>query len=176
MKRFSIILLCILFSVVWLSCGYTTRTTLTTGHRTIHIEPFANKVIYATEQRRNIYLPLLEVDVRNAIVDRFLLDGNLRIVEPEKADLILKGELTRYERSPLRYTDSDVILEYRVHITVRLELWDTNKRDMEWVENGFVGEATYFVSGSEATTEESAVAEAITDLARRIIERTIENW
>jgi hypothetical protein len=45
-----------------------------------------------------------------------------------------------------------------------------------WKYDRFIGEATYFVTGAQATSEESAVEEATTDLARRIVERTVENW
>jgi hypothetical protein len=144
--------------------------------QTIYVEPFKNSINFTTGTGRNVYLPLLETDSRNAVINRFLFDGNLRIADPQTADLILKGELKSYQRSGLRYTDDDDVEEYRVHITVAFEMWDTQNDEISWKEPNFVGEATYFVSGSEASTEESAVNEAIADLARRIVERTIEDW
>ncbi|MCK5082038.1 MAG: LptE family protein [Candidatus Omnitrophica bacterium] len=140
------------------------------------MEPFKNSINYTTGTGRNIYFPLLEVKARNAVINRFLLDGNLKIVEPHEADLILKGELKRYERSGLRYTDDDDVQEYRVHITVSFDLIDTRSGEISWAEPNFVGEATYFVTGPSAKSEESAVEAAIVDLARRIVERTIEDW
>ena len=35
--------------------------------------------------------------VRNDVIDRFLFDGNLQVVEEDKADVILIGELIGYE-------------------------------------------------------------------------------
>lgn len=158
------------------SCGYTTKSTLPQSIKTIRVEPFKNSINYTTGTGRNIYFPLLEVKARNAVINRFLLDGNLKIVEPHEADLILKGELKRYERSGLRYTDDDDVQEYRVHITVSFDLIDTRSGEISWAEPNFVGEATYFVTGPSAKSEESAVEAAIVDLARRIVERTIEDW
>lgn len=168
--------LCLVSFLVWMGCGYTTRTTLPKNIKTVHVEPMKNKIDYTTGTGRNIYLPLLEVKSRNAIIDRFLFDGNLKIAKPHLADLILKGELTGYQRSPLRYTDNDDVEEYRVHIIVSFTLTNTKTEDIAWEEPGFVGEATYFVTGPNATSEDSAVEEAILDLARRIVERTIEDW
>lgn len=157
-------------------CGYSTRSLLPNHIKTIYVEPFKNSIDFASEGRRNIYFPLLEVNSRNAIIERYIFDGNLRVSESQNADLVLKGELINYDRTALRYTDNDDVQEYRVYITVKLELWDAVNQEYMWTESSFTGEATYFITGALATTEESAVAEAITDLARRVVERTIENW
>lgn len=167
---------CLWSAVLFSGCGYTTKSTLPSTMKTIHVESFKNSINFAAEGRRNIYLPLLETKTRNALINRFLFDGNLKIAEADKADLILKGELKNYDRTALRYTDNDDIQEYRVHITVSLECWDTHKQEVFWSEPAFVGEATYFLTGTLAGTEESAVEDAVEDLARRIVERTIENW
>lgn len=166
-----------LWSLVLITgCGYTTRSTLPDSIKTIHVEMFKNKIDFAAEGRRNIYLPLLEIKVRNAVIERFLFDGNLKIAEKDKSDLVLKGELQGYDRSALRYEDNGDVQEYRIHITVSLEMLDAQTGEVKWTEPSFVGEATYFTSGSLAKSEDAAVAEAITDLARRIVERTVEDW
>jgi len=168
--------LCLASCVLFSGCGYTTKSTLPKSIRTIHIEPLKNSIDFVTGTGRNVYLPLLEVDTRNAIINRFLFDGNLRIAKPELADLILKGELKGYDRSGLRFTDDDDVEEYRVRITVSFELWNVKNDEISWTEPNFAGDATYFVTGPKVSTEESAIDAAITDLARRIVERTIEDW
>lgn len=162
--------------VLFASCGYTTRSTLPSTIKTIHVETFKNNVDFSAEGSRNLYLPLLEIKVRNAVINRFLFDGNLKIAEADKADLVLKGQLLSYDRTALRYTDNDDVQEYRIHITVSLEMHNAKKEEIAWKESAFVGEATYFVTGALAKSEEAAVEDAITDLARRIVERTVENW
>jgi hypothetical protein len=170
-------IVCLLSSVVsFMGCGYTTKSTLPKSIKTIYVQPFKNSIDYTSGTKRNIYLPLLELKARNAVIDRFLFDGNLRIAEADTADLVLKGELKNYERTALRYTDNDDVREYRAHVTVSFELWGAGKEEASWTEPNFVGEATYFVTGPSAKSEESAVEEAVVDLARRIVERTIEDW
>ena len=157
-------------------CGYTTKSTLPASLKTIHVEPFKNNIDFTTGAQRDIYLPLLEVKARNAVIDRFLFDGNLKIAESAVADLVLKGELTGYQRSGLRYTDDDDVEEYRVHVTVSFTLINSKTGEVSWTEPGFTGEATFFVTGPRASSEDSALNAAILDLARRIVERTIEDW
>jgi hypothetical protein len=157
-------------------CGYSARSALSSSLKTIHVELFDNQVDFTSEGQRNVYLPLLEVKVRNAIVDRFQFDGNLKIAKGDNADLVLKGSLTSYERDALRYTDADDVEEYRVRVVVSLVLLKSGQEEPRWTEPSFGGEATYFVTGASATSEDSAVVEAMEDLARRIVERTIEDW
>lgn len=159
-----------------LGCGYTTGSTLPTDVKTIFVDTFVNRISFTNESRRNLYLPLLEQDVRRAISDRFLFDGNLKLDDADSADLVLTGELLNYRRVGLRFSGNDDVEEYRVYITVRLKMSRNGQEEPLWEEKAFIGEATYFVSGSRATSEESAVDESVEDLARRIVERTVEDW
>jgi outer membrane lipopolysaccharide assembly protein LptE/RlpB len=166
----------ILLVVMLAGCGYSARSALPARLKTIYIESFKNKIDYTSERLQEIYLPLLEVKVRDAIVKRYMFDGNLRITDPDKADLILKGELVGYQKEPLRHTENQDVEEYRVRILVNLILWDSEEGEPMWTEGGFAGEGDYFVSGPNAKSEDSAVQAAMTDLARRIVERTVEYW
>ena len=157
-------------------CGYTTNSTLPGNLKTIYIDRLVNEVSYTSSGSRDVYFPLLEVDARNAIIDRFQFDGNLTLTDTDNADLVLKGKLIDYERQGLRFSDDDTVEEYRIYVVVSLEMWDMSKGELKWSEPRFVGEATYFISGPEATSEESAVQEALKDLARRVVERTVEDW
>ena len=176
MKRILFAGLAGLFTAVLSGCGYSATSALPGGMRTVYVDNFKNKISYTGEGDRSTYLPLLEVKVRTAVIERFLFDGHLDITEPETADLILKGELVGYDRSPLRYTENDDVQEYRVRVIMKLMMWDTKLNQAFWEESGFAGEGDYFVRGPVVGTESKAVEDAIEDLARRVVERTIENW
>lgn len=176
MKRFFLYMVLCGVLAVAASCGYSTRSLINNKYRTIHVEPFRNKVVYTTESNKDNYFPLLEVKITNAVIDRFLFDGNLRATHKDTADLILQGELIGYDRSALRYTDDNEVQESRVHIVVSLRLWDPVEEKYVWEEPNFAGESTYFLSGTLATTESAAIEQAVEDLARRVVERTIEDW
>ena len=158
-------------------CGYTTSSLLPAKYRTIYIPPFKNNITYVAEGPRGLYIPLLESRAREKIVDRFLFNGSLRIAKSEDtADMILKGELTGFDRQDLRLTESQEVQEYRLQITVSLTMLDPDKPDPLWTESSFTGEATYFTTGPEARSESAALEDALTDLARRVVERTVEAW
>lgn len=176
MRNLKTVILGLLLIAVSSGCGYTTGSTLPSYLKTIYVDHVINSIDYSSDRRRNVYFPLVEVKARDAIINRYLFDGNLKAAQEESADLILNVELTSYQRTALRFTDADDVEEYRVYVIVNMEMYDTKKEEIIWSEGGFTGEATYFLEGPNATTEESAVDEAVLDLARRIVERTIEDW
>jgi len=165
-----------MLAILPMGCGYSTRSLLPSNIRTVYVEPFKNSVDFTADQERYLYSPLMEVDIRNAIINRFLFDGTLKIGELETADLVLKGELVNYDKTVLRYTENDDVEEFRIHVTVNLTMWDSQKQEVFWQENGFTGEEEYFITGPKAISDSAALELAVKDLARRVVERTIEHW
>ena len=161
-------------------CGYTTASLLPTQYKTIYVETFSNK-IQVTAEQSNVrmyrgYRPGLEIDVTRAIIDKYMMDGNLNIGKSERSDLLLKGELTDYKKEALRYDTNNNIEEFRLRLVVNIEVYDRAQNKRLWAETGFSGETTYRTAGSLTKPENVADQDAIDDLARRIVERTIEGW
>lgn len=165
-------------------CGYTTRSMISDKFRTIYITPFVNKIDITREtdvaSKYKIYKPLIETDITKAVINKFLFDGNLKPVKQANADLVFRGEVVEFRRDPVRYTDSDEVEEYRINVVVNISLWDNKENKVLWQENNFTGDSTYFTSFAPATVEkksdDAAISAAIADLARRIVERTVEQW
>jgi hypothetical protein len=161
-------------------CGYTTRSMIADKFKTIHVASFANKIDFTREtdvaNRYRLYRPMLETEITQAVINRFLIDGNLKPAKEESADLTLKGELVEFRRDPLRYTDNDEVEEYRLNLVVYISLRDNRENKLLWEEKNFTGDTTYFTLGSNAKSEDTAINDALNDLARRIVERTVEEW
>ena len=161
-------------------CGYTTRSMISDKFKTIYITPFINKVDITNEadaaSKYRIYRPMIETDITRVVNNRYLFDGNLKPAKKELADLILKGEVIEFRKDPLRYLDNDEVSEYRINLVVNISMWDTKEDKLLWQENSFTGDTTFFVSGPQAKSENVAVNDALNDLARRIVERTVEEW
>jgi outer membrane lipopolysaccharide assembly protein LptE/RlpB len=161
-------------------CGYTTRSLLPSNFKTVYVENVVNKINVTAEQTNlrmyRGYRPGMEINLTKAIIDRYLFDGNLRTAPENQADLILKTELIDYRREPLRYDANDNIEEYRIKLIVNIQLVDAKAGTTVWIEKGFAGEATYNTTGSLALSDTAAVGLTMEDLARRIVERTIEAW
>jgi outer membrane lipopolysaccharide assembly protein LptE/RlpB len=177
-KRIAALLLTMPFLLS--GCGYTTKSLLPSEFKTVQVENFVNKINVAadmTDARMYTgYRPGMETEVTRAVIDRFLFDGNLTIAKGPDADIMLKGELTDYRREALRYDANAAVQEYRVRIVVDLELINARTGKTVWKEKNFEGETTYDTGGALAKTESAAISDAIKDLARRIVERTVEAW
>ncbi|MCK9572113.1 MAG: LPS assembly lipoprotein LptE [Candidatus Omnitrophica bacterium] len=166
-------------------CGYTTRSLIADKYRTIYVTPFLNKVDITqedySENKYRIYRPMLETEVTRQVINKYLFDGNLKPVREATADLVLKGELVEYRKDPLSYTnDNDDVTEYRINIYVNISLWDTQENKMLWEIKQFNGNYSYYTNYAENSaikvSEDTAVSNAVADLARRIVEYTVEQW
>jgi hypothetical protein len=177
-----IILLSILYSllstIIISGCGYTTRSLITKDYQTIYVAPFVNKIDIVSDtsvaRGYKTYYPLLENDITRQVIDQFILDGNLRLAKQGDADLVLQGELVDYRRDALRYTGSDDedVEEYRISLVVNLKLYDRRNETLLWEVSNFIGDTTYFTQESES----SAINQAVSDLARRIVDRVVDIW
>ena len=177
-KLFTALFLTLVLAVS--GCGYTTRSLLPPDLKTIYVDNFKNTISITAEQNElrmyRGYRPGMEIDLTRAVINKFLLDGSLKIANESDADLILKGDLIDFKRDALRYDANNNIEEYRIKLIVNMNLVNAKTGDTMWTEMGFAGETTYRTSGSLAKTETQAVNDAIDDLARRIMERTVEAW
>lgn len=175
-----LLLIVIVATLSLFGCGYTTGSLLPDHLKTIHVEDFQNKIDISDEpsdkRGYRIYRAGVEADITEAVIDQFIFDGHLRIVDRDDADLILKGELIDYYKQPLRYDRFDNVEEYRIIVTVNIELKDTVKDKVLWKEDGFIGYDTYRLTGSFASSEDQARQDAIKDLASKIVEKAIEGW
>jgi hypothetical protein len=158
-------------------CGYTTRSMISSQYKSIYVTPFVNLIDFTKEayaaNKYRVSRPHLETDITRAVTDKYYIDGNLRPDREDSADLILKGELAEFRRDPLRYMDNDEVEEYRLNLIVNITLYDREEKRVVWQELGFTGDTTYF---PQAKSEDVAVNDALKDLARRIVERTVEQW
>lgn len=176
MKSLALSLSLLACCVTVAGCGYTTGSLIASRYQTIFVEPFENKIGYLDQAERRIYIPQLETKVREAVIDRYMFDGNLKIAEKDGADLVLKGKVLSFERGDLRLTENSDVKEYRLTVTVALVLWDQSEQKVVWEEPSFSGDTTYYTTGPLAKSEAAAIQEALDDLARRVVARTIEDW
>lgn len=172
----SLLLICSLTA----GCGYTTGSLLPEHLKTIYVENFTNNIVLTdeTSDKRvyKTYRPRLEVDVTQAIIDKYIFDGHLKIVHKEDADMILEGALVDFRREPTRYGDDDNVEQYRIVIIVDMKITDVKNSKTMWHESSFAGNDYYYTTGSQAKSEAQAITDALEDLARRVVERTIEVW
>ena len=161
-------------------CGYTMKNAVPENIKSIHIAPVKNSIDLTGEisdkDRFKVYRPGLEVELTNAIMNRFIFDGNLKVVAREKADAILEARLVDYRRDPLRYSRGDDIQEYRLSVTIEVNVYLAKDQKKLWQSNALTGDTSFFLSGPRALSEDEAVQKAVDDLSRRVVDKTIELW
>ena len=172
--------ICVLLSFLTPGCGYSTRPGLPASMRTVYVKPFVNK-IDITQLGMNmrefpIYRHGMEVDLTNAVIRRYQFTGLLRPSSLERADTRLEGELVEFRKDPLRYNASQQVEEWRLNVVVNLRFYNRNEAEPLWEESHFTGDTTYFALGASTESEATALSRAIEDVAKRIVERTVENW
>ena len=154
-------------------CGYTQHVHLPNDIKTVAVKTFKNEI---PPNEQFAYRPGLEIELTNAIIDRLIFDGNLKVVDESKADAVLEGAIVSYKQEGLRFDRLDSVQEYRLFLVVKFKLIDrkTNKVIIE--EPNFSGRAEFFVSRSPAVTRRTAANNATTDLARSLVDRIVEEW
>lgn len=171
-----ILLFSTLCLVCVMGCGYTFHSNLPSHINKVYVKNFQNKINFdKNETNYSSYFPGLETDVSEAVENRFLMEGSLSVVDDkENADIVLTGVLLDYIKQPVRYTGEEVE-EYRLSIVVRCKVKDLKNDSIMW-DKKIIGDTTYFVKGSLSETETDAIDEAIENLARRIVEKTVVVW
>ena len=121
----------------------------------------------------------LEQDVTNAVVDRFVKDNHLRVVDERSANAVIRGKLIGYKNAVFGFSAANRAQEYRVTLTCSVVFKDLVKNREIWNEPELVKTANYFVvdvPGQPARTELDGRKEAITKIADEILTRSVEGW
>lgn len=139
------------------------------GAETIAILPFENRTA-----RLELTQEIQEVMLRN--LPRNL---GLRPAGEEVADVVVRGEITRYDLAAPSYRPSGgaggaaEVLQREVTIVVSVQLLDMNERLILWENNSLRG-IGQFIEASE--TEEVAKEQAIEILIQEIVDGAQEGW
>lgn len=182
MVKRSALALCVAVLAV-AGCGYTTKSLLPEDIKSVYVAPVTNSIDLSAEisdtERFRVYRPGVEVDLTNAIINAFVFDGTLKVAAAETADAVVEASLKDYRRDALRYSEGDDIQEYRLSILIDVTVSRTSPADASqkllWHEP-VAGDTTFFLTGPRAESEDEAVSRAVEDVARRVIEKTIELW
>jgi hypothetical protein len=120
----------------------------------------------------------LEQDVTDAVVQRFVSDNHLRIVDEKSADCVVKGKITQYRNTVFGISNAELAQEYRVTIGAVVVFKDQVKNREIWRDE-IIKTANYYVQavpGQQAKTELDGRKEAIQKIADEILSRSIESW
>lgn len=155
------------------SCSYTNKAKLPHDIKTIYVETAINKI--DIEQMYS-YQPGMEMDITNAVIRRFQVDGNLKVAKVDEADAVLSMDLKSYEQEGVRFNPLESVSEYRLFIVLSLVLKHRETGEVIWREPNFSGNKEYFVTQVRSQGQRVATDQAIEDVARKVVDRVVEDW
>jgi len=152
-------------------CGYSTSPALLPTHlKTIAIPVFENETSEYT----------LEQEITDAVIQRFVQDNHLKVVDERVANAEIKGVIKSYRNAVFGISAGDQrAQEYRVAITVSVVFKDLVKNREIWRDDDLERTANYYVTpvpGDTARTELDGRKQAITKIADEIISRSVQGW
>ncbi len=123
--------------------------------------------------------PNLASELTQQVVQDFLIDGRMTLVDPDKATAILQGTIVRYSLDPLLLDVHNTPQQYKMRLVLRLTLKDTKAGQNVWVEDDFQDSTTYYVANSMGIPPESesvARKRLIEQISQRILRRVVEGF
>lgn len=125
-----------------LGCGYSFHASLDSRYQTIHVSAFRNE-----SRETDLQAPLT-----TSLIRRFVADGRLRVVNRDRADLVLEGTLLDYEQRGLSFVDGTPT-QLSVTITVSVRLLDGHTGDVLWEDPAFRASTNYASQSSSSRSD-----------------------
>jgi hypothetical protein len=135
---------------------------LPAGSRSVQVVPFVNH----TEPGEPRISEYLTASMRK----RFQQDGTFHLVSSGTPDILVTGEIIRFQRTPLSYTTNDVLTPdaYSLVLTARLVVLDPASGKTN-VSRELAGRTFVRAGNDLPSSERQAMPNLADDLARRVV-------
>jgi len=107
------------------------------------------------------------------VIDRFIKDGSVPVVNEKRADAVLRGVVTGYRRDPYTYDAAERVKEYKVTITISARLEDAAHRQVIWEDEAL---EQWGIFEADSETEDQGKERAVAKLAEDVVNRTVKGW
>ncbi len=170
-KPGTLVLIVAALAVLGSSCGPYTFTPNLPGYiKTIAIPLFKNPRTfkYGAEQV-----------LTDAVIDEFIADGTLDVVDEYDADAKLTAEIVSYRKEALSYDVHELVQEYNLAVVVSITFQDLRSGEVLWQEKSMYESVSYFTvetGRGPAETEDEALDRLAEELAKKIVNRTMQGW
>ena len=170
MPRALVRLLLVAVAVVVLgACGYSLRGNLPGHIKTVAVPVFKNR----TSE------PGVENLLTGAVVEAFSTNGRLTVVNTERADSILEGEVIGYQVQSVAFDPRANVQQYRLVVTMNLRFRDVKRDEILFEQQNLQERSDFRTLGVVAQTisrEETALRAAATEIARAIVALAVDRF
>jgi len=150
---------------VFQSCGYYSFKGALPSHlKGIAIPLFENRSPYAQ----------VEEKLTNQLIDEFISDNTLKIVDESEADLILSGRIESITDDFVSVTTGETVQEIKLVVKVKVKCEDIRQNKVLY-DNSFV-QYSLIEATAGADERETAIAAALELITEDILNATLGGW
>ncbi|NUN93343.1 MAG: LptE family protein [Verrucomicrobiae bacterium] len=147
--------------------SYKLGTVRDPGFKTIFIENFKSLVDE----------PGLENLVTTTIIQQFQADGTLTVTDEARADVVLRGKITEFTSTPVRYSRSNEITPIESSLTLGVAYTLTRRGETKpYLEGSAAGSAGFFIGSDFQSDKRQGVPIAAAKAGRQIVSQLVEGW
>ena len=135
---------------------------------------------------RSVAIPILENTslepgiqqaLTDSLIQAFVSDGALRVVDEDRADAVLKGTVVEVQEEPFTYGQQADADQYRITVFLDMTCTDTREKKPLWEEKRLRGYGVYSASERREEARRAGLAAAFEMLTRDIVDRTqVGGW
>jgi outer membrane lipopolysaccharide assembly protein LptE/RlpB len=111
----------------------------------------------------------------DAVVERFLRDNIVKVVDLGQAQTILRGTILNVTDEPYTFQETETVQEYRVFVTINVTMENTETGDAMWKQQ-FSEWGTYPLSSGGSAERDVAVTDAVSKLTEDISNKVVSGW
>ncbi|MCK4352319.1 LptE family protein [candidate division WOR-3 bacterium] len=104
------------------------------------------------------------------VIDAFIQDNRLKVLERKSADSILLGKIISYKRAPFSYNENAEVKDYKIELVIKLTYKDKERKTI------FEKELNEWILYSSEVTEEDGIENLCTKTSADILRGIIEGW
>jgi hypothetical protein len=112
----------------------------------------------------------LEESLTKHVIDAFIKDNRLKVVDKDLAESILLGEITGYNRIPFSYDEYANVKDYKIELSLKLVYKDSTEKVI------FEKSLKEWYTYSSQEPEEKGIEELCKKLSVDILKGVTEEW
>ena len=147
------------------SCGYYSfRGSIPSEIKKIAVPLFDDNTSY----------PGVRDDLTNQVIDAFILDNTLQVVDESEADLLLTGTILSISERAAIVTTGEEVQQFEVYVNVKVKCEEL-KTGKVWWEKAVRRFGTMDQAGTQ-DERDAAIAVALEEITQDILNNTLANW
>ena len=151
-----------------LSCAYySTSATGSGGIRSVAVPLLDNESLEAGIQQA----------LTDSLIQGFVSDGALRVVEEDQADAVLQGTVLEIKEEPFTYGGQTGAEQYQISVFVKMAFYDAREKQTLWEMDRMRGYGIYDAASQRDLARTKGLGDALRMLSKDVVDRTqVGGW